>query len=88
MFTFVAVFLHTCYLYTDVIKSNMQEKIKYEDKRLQKGLVLSVVFVCVRVYLCVCVCVCVCVCMCTSVCLYFPVCAIVCVCMCYSVCVS
>ena len=30
------------YLYTDVIKSNVQEKIRYKDRRLQKGLAVSV----------------------------------------------
>ena len=42
MFTFVATYLHTCYLYTDIIKSNMQEKIKYEERRSEKGLVVLV----------------------------------------------
>ena len=39
MYTFIATYLSTCYLYTDAIKSNMQEKIRYEERRLQKGLV-------------------------------------------------
>ena len=33
----VFTYLRTCHLYTDVIKSNMQEKIRYKDRRLQKG---------------------------------------------------
>ena len=48
MFIFVATYLCTCYLYTDAIKSNMQEKIRYEDRRLQKGL-----FVLVDIYNCI-----------------------------------
>ena len=42
MFIFIITYLHTCYLYTDAIKSNMQEKIRYKDRRLQKGLVVPV----------------------------------------------
>ena len=39
---FIFIVLRTYYLYTDAIKSNMQEKIRYKDRRLQKGLVVPV----------------------------------------------
>ena len=58
---FVVTSLCTCYFCTDIIKSNMQEKIKYEYRCLQKGLIVSVLYVC-NMYKCiVCVCVCICV---------------------------
>ena len=50
MLIFVYTYLRTCYLYTDAIKSNMQEKMRYEDRRLQKGLILSVdIYNCIQV---------------------------------------
>ena len=38
MYIYIAMYAATCYLYTDIIKSDLQEKIKYEESRLQKGL--------------------------------------------------
>ena len=38
------------FLYTDVIKSNMQEKIGYEGRRLQKGLFIILVQTCSYVH--------------------------------------
>ena len=36
--------------YTDVIKSNMQEKIGYEGRRLQKGLFIILIQACSYVH--------------------------------------
>ena len=41
----VNVYMHAI-LYTDVIKSNVQEKIGYEGRRLQKGLCIILVQAC------------------------------------------
>ena len=40
MLTHIYIIICKHYLYTDVKKINIQEKIKYEDRRLQKGLLI------------------------------------------------